>query len=1350
MPFRMTVLGSDVEIDLPVDDPAGTTLSEVRELLEPLTGPWPPGWEEEWRAGGEPVAAAVLGRPPLLAGALVPGPPAAPAPAGVPVRVVAGPAAGRLLSLGAGTHLVGRPGAASALALDDPSVSRRHAEVTVHDDGSVSLRDRGSLNGTTWLRGDGREPVRDGCALELPARVAVGDTVLHLGPLPPRPASVRPDGRGHLLLNRPPRLVPQVEARVLDWPAEQPAPERPELPVLALLVPLAVAGVLALVWSPLSLLLGLASPLLVGGQWWTQRRRWAAGALRRGAELAAARDAVRRTHREALAAEHARAHDLAPDAGALLAEVLARGERLFARSAEHPDHLHCRLGLGDRPALTCLVRPARAGAAGTAGTADGGAEAPDPLLHDVPVDVDLTRGPLGLAGDRPALLRTARLLLAQVAAWHSPASVRLAVAGDGEEWAWTRWLPHLDASDGTALDAAARALARRRATTRGGPERWAGEDHLVVLLDGVARWRSDPRLAELLVAGARHGVHVVCLAPTVSELPAECRSVVDLAPAPARSHTEQGSVDFRADGVDASWAEAVARALAPLRDAGGVRAATTPVDVRLGDLLGPTGPEDLARTWRAPAPGLTVALGAGAGGTRSVDLVADGPHALVAGTTGSGKSVLLRTLVAGLCAGFSPQAVQLVLVDYKGGAAFGPCTRFPHVAGVVTDLDEQLAARVLRSLRAEVRRREEVLARAGADDVRDLPLGRLPRLVVVVDEFRVLSQELPDFVDGLVRLAVVGRSLGVHLVLATQRPAGVVSPEIRANTNLRIALRVQDRVDAEDVVGDPAPAGFSDRTPGRAVLRRGSEGLETFQVARLSGPARERGVRVRAPGAGSAAGEVDDLPLLVDAVVAAAAGGEVPPAPWSPPLPGVLPPDEVPAGPGAVLTWGLLDRPDAQRREVAGWDLGAGGHLLVVGGVRSGRTTLLRRLVTAAGRGPGAAEVEVHVLDAGGGLVDLAGRGRTGSVVTAAEVWRAGRLLQRLQEEVERRRALGAAPGAGAPLVVLVVDGWEAWSTALAGADPSAGPEALLRLLREASGVGFRVVVAADRQALTGPVAAACAQVVLLRLPDRTDAALLGVRPAEVPRHAPPGRGLLVVDGRGHEVQVALPFPLPAPGPPARLAVAPLPARVDDGDAVDAVVGVGGSSLPLGRGGDAAEVVTVDPAGTVLVCGPPGSGRTSVLRVLAAAEARAGRTASWAREARPEELGEVLAGGGLVLVDDVGRPLPPGVEDVLVAALARGGPVRLVVAGDGAEVAGAFRGLAALARTGARTTVLLGREGTVPAEVVSRRPVAAPGRGAGAGFVVRGGRWTSVRVATAGAEPAGAGTGTATWPTVVV
>ncbi|WP_432547941.1 FtsK/SpoIIIE domain-containing protein [Kineococcus sp. SYSU DK004] len=1375
MQLEVTVVTADGEVDLEVTAPPRTTFGEAADTLEAACGPW----AARPRADGAVLDdGALLGSPPLLRGAVLDTRPPAPAararPAVARVHVAGGPDAGHVLDLPPGRWLLGRsPSAAGrveepvdgAVALADPGLSRAHAVLEVAADGAVAVHDTGSRAGTRPLGGDG-------------ARTALGATVLRSDPEAVVPAHVRPDGDGHLLLSRSPRLAATAAAPLrLAWPREEPAPVPAPFPWLPVAVPFAVSVLLALLWTPLSLLLGLAGPVLVGGQWWAERRRSAAAAAHRRADVLARRADVLDRARGALRDEHGDRHRAAPDPAALLAQVTGHGTRVWERAAGDGDVLHLRLGLGDAaPASVALVQ-AGASPVGVAGVADVAGPAQDPpeelaVLADVPVLVDLPgAGVLGVAGARPAVLASARWLLAQVAAWHAPGDVRVALAHPespeaAREWAWVRRLPHARGvgAAGEVLDEVAETVRTRTGARAGTSPDGARPGPLLVLLldgttdaagDGTPRLREDPRVAAVLRDGPRAGVLVVHLAADRAGLPAECTAVLlhgtdpGAGPGGARAalHDASGARPVRADGVGAAWALRVARALAPLREAGAVSGAgAVPDACTLLELL-PGGPAGggwdagaLAARWERGGPATRAVLGAGAGGPVVVDLAVDGPHTLVAGTTGSGKSVLLRALVASLAAQAPPEAVQLVLVDYKGGAAFGALTGLPHVAGLVTDLDDQLADRVLRSLGAEVRRRERLLRTAGAASLDDLPAGAaaaagLPRLVVVVDEFRVLTQEVPELVDGLVRLAAVGRSLGVHLVLATQRPAGAVSPEVRANTDLRICLRVQDRADAQDVVDDPSPAAISDRRPGRGVLRRGGGALEEFQSALVGDRPPVVGLAVRradaAPLLPTAPREDDGLARLVAAAAAAAArrGVPVPAAPWLPPLPARVTGADLPApagvGPGA-LPWGLLDLPTDQARGCAAWDLDRGEHLLVVGTVRSGRSTLLR-VLALAGLARGA---DVLVLDGGGALAGLAGLQGAGAVVARHEPWRAARVLQRLLERLDAPPGGSREAQRDAPPVLLLVDGWETWSPVLAGtevgdgAGAGTGAEALLRLLREGSAAGVRVAVAGDRPLLTSPLAASVAEVVLLRLADRADAALAGVPASLVPRAAAPGRGLLVRDGTAHEVQVALPEDgtSTADRPPARLRVAPLPPR---SRAVSAAPGVPGSALLLGHGGDDGGPVLLDPAaGPVLVHGPSGSGRSSLLRALAqqrpgALAVSAGHDAA-ALAARLRDGRHPL----LLLLDG---PPPPGsaLEDVLLAALDAG--AHLVASAGGGEVAGAFRGLGARLRA-ARSLVLLGRGPLVPAEVLGRRPLPAPGPGPGAGFAVVDGVWTAVRV----------------------
>ena len=397
---------------------------------------------------------------------------------------------------------------------------------------------------------------------------------------------------------------------------------------------------------------------------------------------------------------------------------------------------------------------------------------------------------LALVGERGATLAAARALLG--AALLDP-QVRLTLAlgaGRATDWQWCRWVDRVRVGL-PVPDAGAPA-----------GETGPGCRHLVVA-DGAARpdlhrWWSQ-----------RGDAGVVVLLDRTEDVPAWCHHLV--------------SPEGHAPRASAAWIEAQARRLAA--PAGAV--AGLPTAVPLADLLrdAATGPPGAA--------GLAAPLGMGPAGPVVVDLVADGPHALVAGTTGAGKSELLQTLVLALASRYGPDRLALVLVDFKGGAGLGACHRLPHVVGTVTDLDPHAAARALAGVRAELRRRESLLAAAGVGDLESLRAAgpAPPRLLVVVDELLALREDLPDVLPALVRLASQGRSLGIHLVLATQRPAGALDAQVRANVGVRLCLRVTDTSDSLDVVGTADAAAIPADLPGRAVLRRADQPPEPLQTA---------------------------------------------------------------------------------------------------------------------------------------------------------------------------------------------------------------------------------------------------------------------------------------------------------------------------------------------------------------------------------------------------------------------------------------------------------------------------------------------------------------------------------------
>jgi S-DNA-T family DNA segregation ATPase FtsK/SpoIIIE len=509
---------------------------------------------------------------------------------------------------------------------------------------------------------------------------------------------------------------------------------------------------------------------------------------------------------------------------------------------------------------------------------------------------------------------------------------------------------------------------------------------------------------------------------------------------------ERDDVEFALEGITPATASEIARTLAPVRDVSAASATTgIPRVVNLFDLPGLRSPrpEALARRWSEPHPyGLLCELGIGPEGSFMLDLVAEGPHALVAGTSGAGKSELLQSLVLTLAARYSPQRLNFLFIDYKGGAGSAELGPLPHTVGSVTNLDERLALRALASLRAELRRRMAVLegrAKDLADMLKVAPEEAPPSLVIVVDEFATLVKEIPDFVAGIVDIAQRGRSLGIHLVLATQRPTGAVSDNILANTNLRIALRVLDVADSKAVIDQGDAAGIPVPLRGRAFARTGPGALQPFQCAWSGAPHRpeEQATPVlirsypfspaddeEAPPAalpsGAAAPEVEtQLTALVRACREAAGLLQLgaPRRPWVEPLAEEVSLDDVmaldivaparSADPGRTILLGLGDVPEEQRQTVVDVDLEASGGLLIFGSGGAGKTTLLRTIAAGLVQQGTPDEVQLFVLDFGGrSLAQLEELPHVAATATSDDLEKVTRILTVLEREIERRRRI--------------------------------------------------------------------------------------------------------------------------------------------------------------------------------------------------------------------------------------------------------------------------------------------------------------------------------------------------------
>jgi S-DNA-T family DNA segregation ATPase FtsK/SpoIIIE len=981
----------------------------------------------------------------------------------------------------------------------------------------------------------------------------------------------------------------------------------------------------------------------------------------------------------------------------------------------------------------------------------------------VPVPLELARvGAVGLTGAQASARGLARWLVLQAAILHSPDDLIIVGAlGEGvaSEWEWLKWLPHLRPDRlgafvpgvGVGRPAAERTLGAvaERLAVRDAPDRrgTARGPHVLFLLDeslGLGR----SLVGSLLDDAADRGVAAIWLGAEARDLPGQVgaivtarreRAVFDFTDVDSAELTE----DVSADSVAARLAEETARRLAPLRDISERgRAGDIPRRVSLLELLGlsPPTPEGLERRWGTWSDGLRATIGVGADGPLEIDLLTEGPHALIAGTTGSGKSEMLRSFVAAAASAVPPDRLIFLLVDYKGGAAFAPCAGLPHVVDVVSDLDDHLAERALVSLEAELKRRERILAEHGAKDLRELlhrrPDIAPPLLVIAVDEFAKLHDEIPEFVDGVVDIAQRGRSLGVHMVLAAQTLGNAFTKPIRANTNLRIALRVADAAESESVISSPLagriPGGEGSR--GRAFVRTGSgtaelRELQTAYVSGHSAPLRGSELRVRPfelPGDGAAGDEAaerpesdveNDLTALGEAARRARSElGLVKPAPpWLPVLPDLLGLDEVEgldpeeAAPGRAAI-GLVDLPQSQQQVPLVLDLPNAGNVAIFGGGGSGRTSAIATTALALAAAATPAELNLFVLDAGGGhLAPLAGLPHCAGVVGVDDEQRVERLFRELLRRIERsvasRRAGGSADDGAPQRAVLMLDDIGAFAQQYDRPGYGHVYESLQRVLGAGRGARVHVVLTAARRGdLRAALAAHVDQRLVLRMPTEEDMRSLGLEARAI-------RGARLPAGRGftadsEEFQTAVPV-VDGERLPLERAVAAVPGErgeaptievLPDEVALDALgAALSPEAIPFGIGDAELGVATVDLSTThFMIAGPYRSGRSTALGTLARGLRRAVPEAElhllaprrsslagldcWDEVAtgaaacaaaaetllRRAEAGDFEQRPGFVLVDDAGELTEPRVAADLerLVLIGRDCRLRLVIAAE--------------------------------------------------------------------------------------
>ncbi|UZJ33490.1 type VII secretion protein EccCa [Streptomyces endophytica] len=815
--------------------------------------------------------------------------------------------------------------------------------------------------------------------------------------------------------------------------------------------------------------------------------------------------------------------------------VIAERTRLWERRPGDDDFAQVRIGLGPQALATRLVVPQA-----------GPAEEWEPLsahalrhfvaayeyLDELPLALSLRAFPrLTIRGDTDTVQGSVRALVCQLAALHSPDDVCIAVVtapGAAVEWEWIKWLPHARTAERAAADSrraqrlliysSLNELAEDFAEDFSTRLAWEADaqplldrTHVVILLDPgpttTFAWPFD--------RDGFLGVTVIDLETATGGQQQRPRSGggayrVDRRPGMAVEpntltlvSTSGSTYTGTPDTLSSVEATALARALSPLRTSDDEDEDPLLGKLDFTELMGINDP-----TTFTPTPGhlvvqdrLRVPIGVGGDGNpvvldlKEASQSGMGPHGLCVGATGSGKSELLRTLVLGLAATHSSETLNFILADFKGGATFAGLADLPHVAAFITNLAEDLTLvdRMQDTLAGELLRRQELLrssgnfANIGAYErarATGAPLQPLPTLLIVLDEFSELLAARPEFIDVFLQIGRIGRSLGVHLLLASQRVDEGRLRGLDTYLSYRLVMRTFSAEESRIALG-VADAYHLPNVPGAGLLSHGTEALTQFKAAYVSGPYRPRratasGVREdlspvlftaesiiegtdpcltsddeAPPEAGGT--EPSVLDILVERLRdhgPAAQQVWLPPLEDSPSLGDLLPPLTVTPERGLqpvewremslVVPLGIADVPFEQRRETLRYDFsGSQGHAAVVGGPRSGKSTLLRTLITAFALTHTPREVQFYCLDFGGGslstLLDLPHVGSVSSRLDAAKVRRTIAEMREILDEREEffrahhidsirtyrgRRAVGHYSDHLFGDVFLVIDGW--------------------------------------------------------------------------------------------------------------------------------------------------------------------------------------------------------------------------------------------------------------------------------------------------------------------------------------
>ena len=905
--------------------------------------------------------------------------------------------------------------------------------------------------------------------------------------------------------------------------------------------------------------------------------------------------------------EYQRLMDTFPNVGQCAEFTEGETHRLWERMPSHADFLNARLGLGrvklpnplrtQKNRLSLVDDPLRDEAQRLLDTYGE--------IEHAPVVLPLGgESVVGILGGQEAQAFAQGLLL-QMASLHSYHDVRIAVLsteGEATVWSWSRWLPHAFANEDRRLrmvvskPTAIRdvlnhldeilVMRSEAKNAENGEKDQVPLPHYLVFCTDIQLLENGP-IARHLMTNAL-GMTLVLLAPSLELLPKECRVVLDVGSRPGLMYTSDGDVtEVDYEYPDHALAELFARRLAPVRSKDSVESAAIPTLVTFLDIYGVKNVDDLDvwRFWNENRAyeGLRSVIGLRAGSQPFILDISDkyhGPHGLIAGTTGSGKSVMLETYILSLALNYHPDQVRFILIDYKGGGMAEEFRDLQHVTGIIDNLQgERSIARALMSLQGEIHRREHIFKRVGVNNIDDYirlfyddpAEPRLPHLIIVVDEFAELKSEQPDFMRELVSASRVGRSLGVHLILATQKPSNSVSDEIWSNSRFHLCLRVQTRGDSMEMLKRPDAAYI--KGMGRCFIQIGNDEIFEQVQTSYSGAAYNPGepgedelphlltdagqpVKMRKKKRAAGEREYTQMRAVLDRIARTVREQGLPPVErlWKDELGRIVQLGLIPlfaerryadgvwpeAEEGVRAVYAMADDVVNQRHVPLCLDLTAARNFLIAGLAGSGKTVAIQTLAVSLAYRYSPERLNLYVFSLSSmSLAVLKALPHVGDVVFGGEEYEQRRLLDLIAAEAERRRALfteartdnfaeynRAAVRLGketVPAIVVMVDRFQHLTETVGDDDNYTAKLAFL--LGEGSGRGIHFIATALGPNEVPIKLRDCFRGAGLQLPERGD--YDDVLKSRVPYDMPPiaasnGRGLALMDDRIFEIQIAL------------------------------------------------------------------------------------------------------------------------------------------------------------------------------------------------------------------------------------